>query len=117
MSDTGLLSVFDAMAVTENGVSAPVPETWRQGRTAYGGFSAALLLGTAQKLYPDLPPLRSALINFTGPLSEAPELTATILRQGRNVTTVDARAMVADQTAATGCFSFGQAQESGIEVK
>ncbi|MEK7264701.1 MAG: acyl-CoA thioesterase domain-containing protein, partial [Pseudomonadota bacterium] len=44
-----------------------VAENWLQGRTIYGGMTAALCLEGALRTFPDLPPLRSAQISFVGP--------------------------------------------------
>lgn len=93
-----------------------IPDSWKQGRTAYGGLSAALLLAAARRDVGDLPPLRSALINFTGPLSDTPDITTDVLRQGRNVTTVYSRADVGGHAACTATFSFGAARESHLCV-
>ncbi|HEX4847804.1 MAG TPA: thioesterase family protein [Novosphingobium sp.] len=68
----------------DNGFAVRIPENWMQGRTAYGGFSAALALVAAQQMAPDLPPLRSATVNFVGPLAGEAEVRAKILRRGRN---------------------------------
>lgn len=94
-----------------------IPDEWKQGRTAYGGLSAALLLARVRSERLGLPPLRSALINFTGPVTEAPDITTDILRQGRNVTTVDARALIDGNTVCTGAFSFGASRESHLGVE
>ncbi|MGB6228511.1 MAG: thioesterase family protein, partial [Litorimonas sp.] len=93
-----------------------IPDSWKQGRTAYGGLSAALLLSRARADAPDLPALRSALVNFTGPVTDAPELSSEVLRQGRNVTTVATRAEEAGRTVCTATFSFGAARESHLRV-
>ncbi len=108
--------VLGAMTERNDGVMVPLPESWMQGRTSFGGLSAGILLGAVTRVHEELPPLRSALINFTGPLSEAPLISNRILRRGRNVTTVEARGTVGDQTAMLGTFSFGTAQESHITV-
>ena len=92
-----------------------MPDHWKQGRTAYGGLSAALLLARARLDHPDLPPLRSALVNFTGPVSEAPALTSRLLRRGRNVTTVATEAQGERGTVCTATFSFGAARDSSLE--
>ena len=71
----------------ENGFALTIPEDWHQGRTAYGGFSAALALSAASRQCgPGLPPLRSASISFVGPLYGPVELRARLLRQGKNAT-------------------------------
>lgn len=61
-----------------------IPADWMQGRTAYGGLSAALALQAALEAEPDLPPLRSAQVAFVGPLAGEVTVTATRLRRGRN---------------------------------
>ena len=61
-----------------------VPSDWRQGRTAYGGFTAAVACQAALQLGQAPPPLRSALISFIGPVSGEIEARAEILRQGRS---------------------------------
>lgn len=94
--------------------SPDLPESWKQGRTAYGGLSAALLLARARGDHPELAPLRSALVNFTGPLTESPDITTEVLRAGRNVTTIYARADIDGRAACTATFSFGAARESHI---
>ena len=43
-----LRQAIDALQPTEDGWRGTVPENWLQGRTAYGGFSAALALHAAQ---------------------------------------------------------------------
>lgn len=69
---------------TDSGFRTAIPESWLQGRTAYGGLSAALALEAAMRTEPDLPPLRSAQVAFIGPLAGDVTVTATKLRRGRN---------------------------------
>lgn len=69
---------------TDAGLDAVIPEAWMQGRTAYGGLSAALALEAARGVADDLPPLRSAQISFVGPLAGAVEVRAQRLRQGKS---------------------------------
>jgi len=81
---TPIADILAGAARTETGFSCSVPADWMQGRTAYGGLSAALALQAALDLEPDLPPLRSAQVAFIGPLAGAVAVTATRLRRGRN---------------------------------
>lgn len=96
--------------------SPDLPDSWKQGRTAYGGLSAALLLARARGDHPDLAPLRSALVNFTGPVTRSPDITTEVLRAGRNVTTVYASADVEGRAVCTATFSFGAARASHLCV-
>ena len=59
---------------------------WLQGRTLYGGASALVAYTMAVRAFPDLPPLRAGQVAFVAPVGEDIELSASIVRQGRNVT-------------------------------
>ncbi len=109
MTIVPLADVLNGITSDGEGTHAPLPENWMQGRTTYGGLTAALLLEAAMRGQTNLPPLRSAMVNFVGPISAAPTLTTTALRQGRNVTSLEARALVDGKLAATGAFCFGNA--------
>ena len=87
---TSLKQAIDALEPIDGGWRGTVPENWLQGRTAYGGFSAALALHAAQKSDVDLPPLRSAQVSFIGPLSGDITIRASRLRRGRNAAFVQA---------------------------
>ena len=89
-----------------------IPEDWMQGRTTYGGLSAALCLEAALRAVPNLPPLRSALVSFIGPAGGAVEGEARILRQGKSVTFVEAD-VSSEAGLATRCvFAFGGSRDS-----
>ena len=61
-----------------------IPPSWHQGRTAYGGLSTVLAYQAAKLADADLPPLQSAQIAFVGPLAGDVEVTAAVLRRGKN---------------------------------
>ena len=107
---------FSALAEQAKTQAPDIPESWKQGRTAYGGLSAGLMLAQARAQYPDLPELRSALVNFTGPVTDAPDLSTELLRQGRNVTTLLSRAEIEGKTVCTSTFSLGAARESHLAM-
>ncbi len=79
-----LSEILAAAHFSSDGLRASVPPDWHQGRTAYGGFSAALALSAAMRVGGALPPLRSAQISFVGPLSGRVDVRAKLLRRGRN---------------------------------
>ena len=94
----------------EGAYAASVPEDWLQGRTAYGGLSAALALAAARAATPDLPPLRTAQVAFVGPASGELHVTTTTLRAGKSMTFVGTDA-AGDAGACTRClFGFGAAR-------
>ncbi len=86
-----LPAILAAARPTATGLVATITEEWMQGRTSYGGLSSALALEAARKVAPDLPPLRSATINFVGPLAGEVEVTTRTLRRGRNATWIQPR--------------------------
>ena len=90
----------------DGGFAATIPDSWMQGRTSYGGFSAALALTAAQRLAGDLPPLRSAQVSFVGPLAGEVEVRARFLRRGRNASWVSAEVTSAAGVGLTATFVF-----------
>lgn len=89
-----------------------IPPDWMQGRTTYGGLSAALCYETALKTVSDLPPLRSANISFVGPAGGPVEGRASILRQGKSVSFVEADLSGEKGLATRATFAFGASRES-----
>lgn len=87
---TTLAEILASAIPAEGGFDVTIPADWMQGRTSYGGLSAALALTAAQACEPDLPPLRSAQVAFIGPLAGAVSVRATRLRRGRNAAFIQA---------------------------
>lgn len=85
-------------------------DDWMQGRTLYGGASALIAYTMARRAFADLPPLRAAQIGFVAPIGEELELTARILRQGRNVIQVRSEIASGGQVALTAHWLFGEAR-------
>ena len=61
-----------------------LPDDWLQGRTAFGGLSAALCWEAAQRVGDALPPLRSAQFAFVGPAGGRLRIEPTLLRRGKS---------------------------------
>jgi acyl-CoA thioesterase len=92
-------------------VNAHVPADWMQGRTTYGGLTAALCLEAARGLVDDLP-LRSAQVAFVGPSGGEISLKPTLLRRGKNTAFVSVDMTQPAGFAAQCIFAFGNARES-----
>ncbi len=92
-----------------------IPSHWHQGRTAYGGLSAALAYHAAKLAAPDLPPLLSAQIAFAGPLSGDVVISAEILRRGKNSAFIKAQIAKGDEVGLSCTFVFMSKRESSIE--
>ena len=100
----------------DGGLSATIPENWLQGRTAYGGISAALAFTAARELADDLPPLRSAQISFVGPLDGTVSASAAMLRRGRSASFVDAQVDGTDgKLGLRATFLFAGERESKMD--
>ncbi len=115
-SQMGWANIRNSLQRSGETYSADIPPNWKQGRTMYGGLTAALMLAATHDHIDELPPLRSALINFVGPVKENPVLSAQLERRGRNVTNVSAVARNGDQAVGRADFLFGAARSSAIDI-
>jgi acyl-CoA thioesterase len=91
-----------------------IPESWAQGRTAYGGLTAAICAEACRLTADNLPPLRSAQISFVGPAAGESVTKAAILRRGKNTTFVGADLHAEAGLATRGSFIYGKSRESGL---
>lgn len=108
MSDLVPFDTIMASLTLNDGVATGhVTPDWMQGRTVYGGMSAALCLQAVRNCYPDLPALRSAHVSFAGPVAGDVSITTTLLRQGKSASfvTSDLTSEAGFGTHAT--FTFG----------
>lgn len=81
---------------------------WMQGRTLYGGASALVAYTMAVRAFPGLPPLRAGQVAFVAPVGEEIELSAEIIRQGRNVTQVRSEIRADGKVALSAFWLFGE---------
>ena len=96
--------------------SVNASDDWRQGRTLYGGISAAFCHAACEQFVPGLPPLRSGQIAFVGPATGESILAPSILRQGKSVSVL-ACDLIADGNVATrALFAFGEARPSSFDI-
>ena len=85
---TPFSTLIDGMQQNVDCHSISLPTDWLQGRTAYGGLSAALCLEATHRGNENLPPLRSAQYCFVGPATGNLNISAQILRKGKSTTLV-----------------------------
>jgi acyl-CoA thioesterase len=90
------------------------PEEWAQGRTLYGGMSAALCYEALKREQGDLGPLRSAQFTFIGPASGRLSFRSSVLRRGRSSAVASAECRSAEGVATQSMFVFGAARESQV---
>lgn len=102
-------------APAENGSHIIVPEIWLQGRTAYGGLTAALLAHEAARRFDGLPVLRSTQISFVGPASGQLIASVDLLRQGKSTTFIEGNLAGEKGVVARATFVFGTARDSSVQ--
>ena len=90
------------------------PSDWAQGRTLYGGITAALCLESAQRRFNTLPPLRSAHINFIGPAAGKLQIRPSLLREGKSVTVLGVDLAGEAGVAARAVLTFGATRPSSL---
>lgn len=114
----GAVSELDAMLDGAAGGTAEVAPGWGQGRATYGGLVAGLLVAYTERLVAGpARRLRSAAVSFVGPVAPgAVQLDGTILRAGRAMTQVTARALQDGEPRAVLLAAFGQDRDSGVAV-
>ena len=110
-----LVDILAAAETGENTLTADLPDTWMQGRTAYGGLTAAIALEAAMRSQADLPPLRSAQTAFVGPLAGEITVETCLLRRGRTAAYIEANVMAAGKLGLKALFVFMTALESAID--
>lgn len=95
---------------------AVVPsEDWLQGRTLYGGASAALCTASALRAFGGLPPLRSAQFAFIGPAAGPLTVRPAVLRQGKSATYVGVDLLGEAGIATRALLCFGAVRESAVD--
>lgn len=116
--DTMLNAVKQQANTSENQILLTVPGKWAQGRTLYGGISAALAYQAMREVVTSDKVLRSLSTSFVGPIEPDTEfsISTEILREGKNVTQVTARLIQNDKLALLSQASFGIGRQSKVHV-
>ncbi len=115
MTATTPYSHLLATAVTrDDRLHIDIPADWAQGRTAYGGLTAALCVEAAALVAADLPPLRSAQFAFIGPAAGRLHATPNVLRRGKSTTYVGVDLAGDDGIATRALLCFGTARPSRL---
>ena len=111
-----LNDILTAAQANETGLALAIPPTWMQGRTAYGGLTAAIALDAALRSEDDLPPLRSAQIAFVGPVAGEVTVETRLLRRGRTAAFIEASVYCDGKLGTRGLFVFMTNLKSGIDM-
>jgi acyl-CoA thioesterase len=112
LASTPFSGILEQLAIKDGVFRAQPSEDWRQGRTLFGGLSAALAVTAAGRAYPDLPPLRTAQFSFVGPATADLELTPILLRQGKSTAFVEVHVRSGAELVLNAMLVFGAARRS-----
>jgi hypothetical protein len=111
-----LPALLESISHDGQSASALIDDGWLQGRTSYGGLSAAIAHHAAMLQFTGLPPLRSAQIAFVGPLSGRAKATPTLLRRGKNSAFVDCTLTSEDGIGVRALLLFMARRDSAITL-
>ncbi len=112
----GLDALLAATVREGDRLRAAVPDSWMQGRTAYGGLSSALALQGALALAEPRFPLRTALVAFVGPTAGDCTVEASVLRRGKSSDAVTATVRSGEEVGTQATFLFGRDRPSAIDA-
>lgn len=112
MDLTPFSSLTAAMQREGEHQSINLPQDWLQGRTAYGGLSAALCLEAIRRTIPDIPALRSAQFCFIGPATGQLSIKPEVLRRGKSTVVVGVDLNGEAGIAVRGILCFGASRAS-----
>ncbi|MEI9888748.1 MAG: thioesterase family protein [Rhizomicrobium sp.] len=111
---TAFTDLLAAIEAEEGSFRTTISADWLQGRTAYGGLSAALCVEAACRAVPELPPLRAAQFTLIGPAAGLLTMTPSVLRRGKSAVFVGVDLVGEAGLAARAVLSFGVARASAI---
>ncbi len=111
---TSLRNLMGSVHEAEGGWVLDNAEGWTQGRTLFGGLTAALCAHVADKTFQALPPLRSAQVAFVGPAATPVSVEATELRRGRSATIVSVDCRAETGLAARALLTYGAPRDSQV---
>ncbi|MBP7815926.1 MAG: thioesterase family protein [Phenylobacterium sp.] len=106
---------MSAVEAKAGSFSVTLPDDWLQGRTAFGGLSAALCWEAAQRSGEALPPLRSAQFAFVGPAGGQLRIEPTLLRRGKSAAFYSVDLFGDDTLAVRGLLAFGASRDSTLD--
>jgi acyl-CoA thioesterase len=111
---TSLRSLLESVREGDGGWVLDQAEGWTQGRTLFGGLTAALGAHVAARACEALPPLRSAQVAFVGPAATPVRVEARELRRGRSSTIVSVDSFAETGLAARTLLSYGAPRPSQV---
>lgn len=111
---SSLRAVIDTLVPDGDSLVVEAPVEWSQGRTLYGGITAAFAYEAVRRTHEALPPLRSAQFTFVGPASGKLRFKSELLRRGRSTALIAAECVNDEGVVARAVFAFGATRESKV---
>lgn len=111
---SSLRAVVETLTPDGDHYSIEAPQAWAQGRTLYGGMTAALAHEAIKQALGDLGPLRSSQFTFIGPASGRLRFNVALQRRGRSSAIVSVDCFNEEGPAARAMYVFGGARESKV---
>lgn len=95
-----------------------VNPSWGQGRTLFGGLSAALAYEKISQKLSSNRPLRSIAINFSGQaLADIPfSISEQVLSNGKSISQINGQLLQNDRIVTQVCACFGIERDSEIDI-
>lgn len=109
--------LIESVTQQDGAYAVEAPADWSQGRTVYGGLTAALCANAVVRAVADLPPLRSAQFSFIGPAAGLLRARPTILRRGRSAVIVGVDLEAEAGLATRAILTYGTSRESRINYE
>lgn len=107
-----LNELIERMETGPEGTLGHISANWMQGRTAFGGITAALALAAIRRDLPDLPQLRSVQMTYLRPIGADIVVRVELVRAGRTASFVRVEVHSEGAMGAQGMFVFGAARDS-----
>ncbi len=109
---------FDQLLTSHSLASQSVDASWGQGRTLFGGLSAALAFNKVRQNIDPKRPLRSLAVNFSGQaLADTPfSLEQQVLSNGKSISQVNGQVLQNERIVTQICACFGLERQSSIEI-
>ena len=119
---TAAVTFESALALSEpdadGSCHALIGPEWSQGRAAYGGLVAGLMSRALERMLPRERTMRSALIDFVGPVAAGPARIETrVLRVGRALSHAEARVTQHGQVCAILIAAYGESRTTSLHFE
>ncbi len=110
-------ALLDAMTDRAGVWTAAVDDTWLQGRSVFGGLQAAIAVKAMRALVAPDVPLRTLQVTFAAPIPAGEVMArASVLRQGKSATQVEARLGRGSESQCVALGVFGASRASSVRV-